>query len=246
MKAAALLLPLVAAAPAMAPARPATGPIPCNPPIDTLLRLTLTQELWRADGTPARATITRLMRFKRDRDGLAVSAAIAAIDADHHEPHARERLILAYGTPGDVPVVVRLDTTMAVTGVVGLDAQWADFRRRQAALATVMTAEGAGQRAAALGPALDAMDPAQQAGMLSAFLAPVLRHCGAVAPADAQVGPDGSILIDRQVAAGTMQDSSRYAVDPRTGLLRTLDRSVTSAAAPLRPLREHWSLTVEN
>jgi hypothetical protein len=210
------------------------------------MKLSLTQNLWRADGTAARATVTRILRFTRDRDGLLVSAYIAALDTDDHEPHARDRLLLAYGAPGDVPVVVRLDAAMTIVGIESLDQQWTDFRHRQAALAAAMVSGGAGQRATAIGPMLDAMGPADRIGLLSAFLGPVLRHCGIAAPVNATAQADGAIHIEHQSDSGPMHDVSLYAVDPGTGLLRSLDRSLISAAAPLRPLRERWTLDPTN
>jgi len=220
--------------------------IPCAPPLDQPLTLNLTQHLWRADGKPVRATITRTLRFGHDRDGFSVTAYIAAIETDQADPRARQRLLLGYGAPGDVPIVVRLDPAMTIVGIESLDARWTDFRRRQAALAVAMAAEGAGERASALGPMLDAMGPSERVGLLSAFLAPVLRHCGTAAPEGATTVPDGMIRIEILADSGPMRDVSRYGVDPATGLLRVLDRSLISAAAPLRPLSEHWTLDPQN
>lgn len=238
-------LALFLAGPCPAGANP-VRPIPCDPPLDRPLKLSLTQDLWRADGTPARATVTRILRFTRDGDGLLVSAQIAALATDEHEAGATDRLTLAYGAPGGLPIVVRLDPAMAIVGVESLETHWADFRRRQAALAAAMTSSGAGKRAAAIGPMLDAMGPAERIGLLSAFLAPVLRHCGIAAPADAVADPQGMIRIGHETDSGPMHDSSSYVVDPRTGLLHALDRNLVSAAAPLRPLREHWTLAPDN
>ncbi len=224
--------------------------IACDPPHDTPLRLTVTQYMWLADGKPATATVTRSLRFLRDAEGLVVEAQIAVLETDEAGQagtRARDRMLIAYGAPGEVRIRVRLDAALAIRGVESLDRQWQDFRNRQQRLNTAMTqGEKPNPRTAMMLRTLDAMGDAERTAILSSFLEPVLHHCGTLAPVDAIIAPDGTRRIESRADSGGMSDIRHYGIDGRTGLLRTLDRRLTTPEAPLRPLRETWVLRPEN
>ncbi|MET0137505.1 MAG: hypothetical protein ABW192_03885 [Sphingobium sp.] len=222
--------------------------IRCGPPLDAVLRLVVTQHMWLEDGKPATVVITRDLRFVQDGRGYAVEAAISALDTDQNRPERggispRDRLLLAYGSPGAVRIRIRLDTAMAIAGVDSLDSLWLDFRRRQTHLDAAMARGGKGNpRTSAMLRALEKTTDAQRVAILTGFLAPLLRHCGTVAPAGATPMPDGAVALETRSDAGGISDVAQYIVDGRTGLLRSLDRLIVTAEAPLRPLREEWTL----
>lgn len=252
MRAIAALLPIVlfhAASPAAA-AGPARV-IPCHPPLDRPLRLTVTQHIWLEDGGPATVIITRGLRFRQDAEGMVVEAHIAALDTDQKNkggtvPSAKARVLLAYGKPGEVQVRVRLDTAMAISRVESLDELWQDFRARQARLdAAMRQGHRPNARTHAMLQALDAMAKEEKIAILTGFLGPLLRYCGTVAPAGSVASPDGGIAIESRVESSGISDIGRYGVDGQTGLLRTLTRSVQMVDAPLKPLREEWVLSPE-
>lgn len=228
---------------------PASHPVavPCNPPLDTRLRLSMTQDIWAQDGRPTHITSARTLRFVRDGQGIVVEARLAEVTTDFPDRKASARLIAAYGPIGGAPLRIRLDGGMAIASVEDLDGQWRAFRERQTRLARTMAAEGESRtRADRIAAALDAMPLADRIATLTGFLAPVLRYCGVMTPMDAEAAPDGAIAITTTSDSGPVRDTSRLSVDSRTGLVRTLDRTVTAAAAPLRPMREHWSLARED
>lgn len=203
----------------------------------------MTQSFFLADGKAAKVVVTRILRFTRNGQGLAVGAHVAGVETDDPRPGVADRLRLAYGGPGDVPIVIRLDAVMAVSRIESLDAVWQDFRRRQTALDGAMAKDGqSNARALAIGRMLDAMSEADRVAMLSAFVKPVLGHCGTRFPADAHKAADGAIVTEIRADSVESGDLSEYHIDARTGLMQSLDRLVTTSAAPLRPLRERWVL----
>jgi hypothetical protein len=151
--------------------------------------------------------------------------------------------VLAYGAPGEVRIRVRLDAAMAIRDVDSLDSLWQDFRHRQARLDASMAQGGKPNlRTDAMLRSLATMGDAERVGILTAFLKPVLRYCGTLSPSDAVPSPDGLLHILTRADSAGVSDVGAYRVDGRTGLLRALERSITLASSPLRPLREDWLL----
>lgn len=235
-----------AVAPSM-PGSPAPVPVlPCAPPLDTPLRLVVRQSLWLADGQPRRVSIERRIVFTRDpTGGFALDAALAGLSVEPPDPDAEARLRAGMGTPGGPPLRLLLDPLLRISAIRDMESEWQAYVARQRALREAMAAAGRPTaRADAMLAALAAMAPAERLALLAAFAAPLLHHCGTVPPADAAMAADGVAIRIVGDSAG-MQEVSDYRVDPATGLMLSLDRAVTSPDAPLRPLKESWTLTPE-
>lgn len=230
----------VSASPAPVP------PLPCAPPLDTPMRLVVRQSLWLADGQPRRVSIERRIVFRRDpAGGFALDAALARVSVEPPDPDAEARLRAGMGTPGGPPLRLLLDPLLRISAVDDMESEWQAYAARQRALRDAMAAAGRPTaRADAMLAALAAMAPAERRALLAAFAAPLLHHCGSVPPAGAATTGDGVAIRVVGSSAG-MHEVSDYRVDPATGLMRSLDRVVTSADAPLQPLREAWTLTPE-
>ncbi len=221
--------------------------LPCAPPLEAPLSLDYRQSLWLPDGRPASVTIRRTILFRRDGPRFIVDAVLRAIHFSPPDKATGARLDAAYGPPGARAVHVRLDETLAITGVDDLDALWAAFVSRQAAVAEKLAAGGASDgRASQVVARLAAMADAQRLTVLTGFLAPILRHCGAPMPRDAQAGPAGTVLLSETVDRPGQREVARFTLDAASGLVRRLERVSTPDAQPLRPLEETWSLTPEN
>lgn len=217
--------------------------LPCAPPLGQPLRLLMTQDFWLADGRPGHVTVERELLFGRDAGGNRVDVRLIRLVPDPADPLAARRLRAALGPLDAPPLRIRLDATMSLSGVDDLEGRWRDFLDRQAALRRAMAAEGRDDdRAARLDARLATFGTAERMNLLAGFLAPVVRWCGARLPADARRLDDGAIALREDRSSGPTGASDLYALDPATGLLRTLERQVTAADAPLRPLRERWTL----
>ncbi|MET0240374.1 MAG: hypothetical protein ABW184_10815 [Sphingobium sp.] len=228
------------------PSSVAGRPIACNPPLDRPLRLIVTQHLWPNWGGSATVTLTRILIFRENADGLSVEMRLTGADTDQTDPAVRARMLMAYGGLDERPLVVRLDTTIGIAGIDDLAAHWAEYRRRQAQVVEAMVRSGQSNgRAEQLLRMVDAMPPNQQVAVLADFLIPVIRHCGVVAP-DGATASEGALRMTEQSDQNGVRDVSDYIVDVRTGLLRSLRHSMTSASQPLRPLREEWTLAPGN
>ncbi len=231
-----LVASAVAASPAPVPV------LPCAPPLDMPLRLVVRQSLWLADGQPRQVRIERRIVFRRDpADGIILDATLAGLAVEPGDPAAEERL----GAPGGPPLRITLDPLLRITGIRDMGAEWQAYVERQRALRQGLAAAGRPTaRADAMLAALATMAPEERRGLLAAFAAPMLHHCGTAPPADAAMTAEGLAIRVIGGAAG-MQDSAEYRIDPATGLMRSLDRVVTVADAPLQPLREAWTLAPE-
>lgn len=231
-----------AAAPGSAP----VAVLPCAPPLDTPLRLTVRQSLWLADGQPRQVSIARRIVFRREgAGGIVLDATLAKLTVEPGDPAAEARMRAGLGTPGGPPLRITLDPLLRITGVAGMGAEWQAYVDRQRALRDSLAAEDKPTaRADAMLAALTTMAPEERRAVLAAFAAPLLRHCGTVPPADATMTGDG-LRIRVMGSAPGMQDSAEYRVDPATGLMRSLERVVTLADAPLQPLKEQWTLAPE-
>lgn len=240
---------LVAVANAASPA-PVLAPVPvlpCAPPLDTPLRLTVRQSLWLADGQPRQVRIERRIVFRRDAsDGIVLDATLTGLSVEPGDPAAEERLRAGLGVPDGAPLRILLDPLLRITGIRAMETQWQAYVARQRRLRESLESSGRPTaRADAMLAALAVMAPEERRALLAAFAAPLLHHCGTVPPSDATWTAEGLTIRVIGGAAG-MHDSAEYRVDPATGLMRSLERVVTVADAPLQPLKEDWTLAPEH
>lgn len=220
--------------------------LPCAPPFDTPLRLTVRQSLWLADGKPRQVSIERRLVFRRDpAGGTVLDATLTGLVVEPNDPAAEERLRAGMGAVDGPPLRITFDPLFRVTGIIDMGSQWQAYVDRQRSLRDALARAGRPTaRADAMLAALATMAPEERRSLLAAFAGPLVHHCGTVPPADAVMTEEGLRVVEAGSAPG-MQDRAEYRVDPATGLMRSLDRVVTVADAPLQPLKEAWTLAPE-
>ncbi len=243
------LWPVLVASAVASPVAGIAAPVPvlpCAPSFETPLRLVVRQSLWLANGQPRQVTIERRIVFRRDpADGIVLDATLAGVAVEPGDPAAEAWLRAGLGAPDGPPLRILLDPVLRISGIRDMDVEWQAYVARQRALREGMAGEGR-QTALADGmlAALATMAAEERRAVLAGFAGPILHHCGTVPPADAAMTAEGLRILTVGGAPG-MRDSAEYRVDPATGLMRSLERVVTPAEAPLRPLREQWTLGPE-
>lgn len=227
------------------PAYGQTLALPCRPPLDIPLRLTLEQGLPSPEGSPVRITVERRLIFGRDEAGLFLDST-APVMRNSDKGARAQRLAGLYAPQDGRPMRLRLDESGHVVGIAGEAEHWGAFLALQRGL---IAPDGSGDmrvshRAAQAYQALVDAPPARRRAIISGFIAPVMRFCGQVIVASAP-GQDGLIVLNESKEAGSVAEQVRYGIDEQTGLTTSIERRATPLAAPEQTLTERWLLVSE-
>jgi hypothetical protein len=219
--------------------RAETRALPCHLPTDARMLFTFEQHGWGNDGTPWHLGLTRRLHVKRQDLGfvLVIDPARAIGEVDD----ALERRMAAVYDPTDQSIMtVRLDSTGRILAIDDLDKHWAAHLARFQRLVRSLAADGrATQRAEAAFTALSRADDATKLRLLAGDVAgPWLRLCGQ--SADLEPAPDGALVMTEATDSAALRETAQYRVDGASGLMRSIERSVTPANQPDRPQRTVW------
>jgi hypothetical protein len=219
--------------------RAETRTLPCRLPADARLLFTFEQHGWGNDGMPWHLGLTRRLHVKRQDLGFVLvidpARAIGKVD------DALERRMAAVYDPNDQRVMtVRLDATGRLLAIDDLATHWQAHLARFQRLVQSLAADGAAtQRAQAAFASLSRADDATKLRLLASdVVGPWLRLCGQSAVLEPAA--DGTLKTTEATDSAVLRDSAQYRVDGASGLMRSIERSVTPTAQPERPQRTIW------